>query len=249
MTSPYDGLPVDRWLAKTDELIERHPLRIDLIRDVAIASWGTLWLTKVGEGETAFGLSEVEIPSTVVGYFYERLFARELAALLPGEWRGGQSKDEKDLVCLYEPRFSIEMKASGQLGTKIFGNRSYGQKTEDVLTSKPEKSGYYITINFYGKILTLIRFGWIDASDWIPQKSATGQAASLKPEVYQYKLIQIPGEYRLSAPVGLLEGVGRKTAEELAGRGISTMYDLLNYNGRDGRLQKLREKARIQFRA
>jgi hypothetical protein len=247
VNTPYEGLPVDKWLAKTEELIEQHPLKVELIKDVAISSWGMLWLTKVGEGETAFRLDEVEIPSTVIGYFFEKLFARELAALLPGEWRGGQSKDEKDLVCLYEPRFSIEMKTSGQLGTKIFGNRSYGQKTDEALASKPEKSGYYVTVNFYGKILTLVRFGWIDASDWVPQKSATGQAASLQSEVYKYKLIGIPGEYRLSAPIGLLEGVGEKTAEELARRGISTIYDLLNYEDSDGLTRKLRERARKQF--
>lgn len=139
------------------------------------------------------------------------------------------------------------MKTSGQLGTKIFGNRSYGQKTEESLVSKPEKSGYYITVNFFGKTLTLLRFGWIDASDWKPQKSETGQAAALLPEVYKYKLLEIPGQYRLNAPVGILEKIGKKRAEDFATEGVQTIYDLLNYEGSDRRIKDFSEKARIQF--
>lgn len=195
MTSPYAGIPTEQWSAKTKELVASHPLKLDVIRNVAIASWGILWQTKIGEGERAIRLDEIELPATVIGYFFEKLFARELESRFPTVWRGGQSKDEKDIVCIANPSFSIEMKASGQLGTKIFGNRSYGQKTEDEsLTSKPEKSGYYITVNFYGKTLTLLRFGWIDVSDWKPQSSATGQAASLSNDVYKYKLEEIPGD-------------------------------------------------------
>ena len=36
-----------------------------------------------------------------------------------------------------------------------------------------------------------IRFGWLDSSDWIGQKSQTGQQSRLPPEVYKYKLIQV----------------------------------------------------------
>jgi len=247
VTSPYKGLPKEIWLDKTRELVLQHPLRVELIRDIAVSCWGTLWQTKIGEGPTVFRIDEVEVPSAVVGYFFEKLFARELAARLPTDWRGGQSKEEKDIVCLSDPYFSVEMKTSGQLGTKIFGNRSYGQKTEEALVSKPEKSGYYITVNFHGKALTLIRFGWIDASDWKPQKSETGQAASLTLEVYKYKLLEIPGRYRLSAPIGIMEGIGKKTAETFAGEGVQTIYDLLNYEGPNGRIQAFREKAREQF--
>jgi hypothetical protein len=139
------------------------------------------------------------------------------------------------------------MKTSGQLGTKIFGNRSYGQKGEETLVSKPEKSGYYITINFFGKSLNLIRFGWIDASDWKPQKAQTGQAATLLPEVYKYKLLEIPGEYRLNAPVGIMEGIGKMTAAILAAEGVQTVYDLVNYEGANRRIRSFREVARTQF--
>jgi ScaI-like restriction endonuclease len=108
--------------------------------------------------------------------------------------------------------------------------------------TKTEKSGYYITVNFHGKTLTLLRFGWIDASDWRPQASSTGQAASLPNEVYQYKLIEIPGDYRLTAPVGILEGVGPKTIEVFAKERVTTIQELLDYVGDNITVQKFREK-------
>ena len=73
-----------------------------------------------------------------------------------------------------------------------------------------QKSGYYITVNFFKQSLLLIRFGWIDAEDSIPQKSPTGQMAGLPDAVYQNKLTPIAGEYRLKAPVQLLPGIVRR---------------------------------------
>ena len=46
--------------------------------------------------------------------------------------------------------------------------------------AKKEKSGFYITVNFFNQTLTLMRFGWIDADDWDPQEAPTGQMAGLK---------------------------------------------------------------------
>jgi len=122
MTTPYNDVPHDRWLTITRQLIERHPLELDVIRKVAVQSWDTLWQTRIGEGETAIPLANVDAPATVIGYFFEKLFTRELELKFPNVWRGGRSKNEKDLVCLTNPAFSTEIKSSGQLGTKIFGN-------------------------------------------------------------------------------------------------------------------------------
>jgi hypothetical protein len=115
MASPYTDLPEHEWLDKTKALIEEHPLSLEIIRDIALSSWGTLWQTKIGDGKTAIRLDEIDVPATVVGYFFERLLARELQSKYPIEWRGAQSKDEKDLVYLLNPFFSIEIKTSGQL--------------------------------------------------------------------------------------------------------------------------------------
>jgi hypothetical protein len=176
----------------------------------------------------AVRLAELDVPATVVGYFFEVLLARELQGR-DSRWRGSQSTDEKDLVYLPDPSFSVEIKTSGQVGFKVYGNRSYGQKTASNLLVKKEKSGFYITVNFFGQVLTLIRFGWIDADDWNPQQAPTGQMAGLKQEVYDYKLLPIPGSYRQETPVLLLDGVGPTTEKKFAQLGIHTVGDLLHY--------------------
>jgi len=245
MLSPYAYLDRAHWKSKTLELIQQYPLSLAEIKDIALRVWQILWQTRIGSGKSAIRLNEIDVPAMVIGYFFERLYARELEIRYPDQWRGGRTKEEKDLVCLTNPLFSTEIKSSGQLGAKIYGNRSYKQKTKvDSLISKSEKSGYYITVNFYGTTLTLLRFGWIDYEDWQPQKAATGQAATLKDEVYQHKLIEITGEYRLNAPVGLLKGIGEKRIKIFASEGIRTIRDLLDYEGANELIQKFKEKAK-----
>jgi len=167
----------------------------------------------------------------VIGYFFEVLFAKELQNRYPDDWRGNLTEDEKDLVCIKQPNLSVEIKSSGQLGDRVYGNRSYGQKVVNTELAKKEKSGFYITANFFRRTLTLLRFGWIDASDWKSQKSPTGQMAGLPDSVYQHKLVLIDGDYRLDAPVDFLNGVGRKTAERFKAMGICTIRELLRYRG------------------
>lgn len=214
------------------QIVEQHPLKSERILEVALAGWDKLWQTTIGSGATAVRLAQLDAPATVVGYFFEVLLGRELAACFPGEWRGGsREKQEKDLVCESAQQFSIEMKTSGQLGWKIFGNRSYGQKALDPSLVKKEKSGYYLTVNVVKQTLTRIRFGWIDADDWKPQLAPTGQMAGLPDSVYRYKLIRIRGRYELQAPVRLLEGIGEVMAKQLGALGIRTIADLLQHSG------------------
>lgn len=52
MVSPHSDIPVEKWADKTKELIEQHPLKPDIIRDIALRSWSLLWQTKIGEGDT-----------------------------------------------------------------------------------------------------------------------------------------------------------------------------------------------------
>lgn len=249
MASPYVGIPEDRWLERTRELVDTHPLTEALIHDAAVVSWARLWNTKVGDAETGFPLVELDPPATVIGYFFEKIFSKELAQRLPGQWRGGQSGSEKDLHCLTDDAKSVEMKSSGQLGFKIFGNRSYGQKNENVDATKKDKSGYYITINFHKQCLTLLRFGWIDADDWQAQKSATGQMAGLPDSVYSGKLLVIRGPYMLQAPIKLIPGVGPKAFADLAHLGIHSIHDLLTRSVGDvpAKYAKHWKKARTMF--
>lgn len=242
--SPYTDQPVENWRSITEALVAEHPLSPDEVLEVALVAWGGVWSTEIGKGATRISLRDVNPPATVVGYFFERLFAKELATRHPKEWRGELSGDEKDLHCLVDSKYSTEIKSSGQLGLKIFGNRSYGQVVENEALAKKDKSGYYITVNFFGERLTLIRFGWIDGADWKPQKSPTGQMAGLEEETYRHKLIAIRGSYALEAPIALLDGVGAKTAAACAEAGIYSIRDALS-----ARLGSEKSIARVQAAA
>jgi hypothetical protein len=99
---------------------------------------------------------------------------------------------------VYEPdnSFSVEIKTSSS-SKGIFGNRSFSQESAE-RPEKKEKSGYYLTINYppIHKLrqiepIKLIRFGWLDHKDWQGQRAASGQQASLKPEVLALKLLTI----------------------------------------------------------
>ncbi|MGA3706673.1 ScaI family restriction endonuclease [Ralstonia nicotianae] len=246
MASPYAGKPITEWADITRALIAAHPLQPDVILDAAQTSWARLWGTTVGDATLGFPFAEADPPATVVGYFFEKLFAKELAARFPKIWRGGKGS-EKDLHCLTDLAKSVEMKASGQLGYRVYGNRSYGQQVENTDAAKKDKSGYYITINFHGQILTLLRFGWIDAEDWQAQKSATGQMAGLGDDVYKYKLLPIPGPYVLDGPVQLVDGVGPKAAQELVAAGLTTIRQLVTANNVSDRYAKLQAAARKRY--
>lgn len=247
MASPYAGTPVTQWDEITRSLVQAHPLTPELIHDAAMLSWSRLWNTWIGDGAVGFPIAEINPPATVIGYMFEKLFAKELAGRLPGAWRGG-ARSEKDLHCLVDETKSVEMKASGQLGYKIYGNRSYGQVLENIDAAKKDKSGYYITVNFYGQTLTMLRFGWIDASDWQAQKSPTGQMAGLGSDVYDHKLVPILGAYMLNGPIQLLDGVGDVTAEDLSMLGFNTIGQLILTNSVPPKYQRLQEVARQKYR-
>ena len=130
----------------------------------------------------------------MASYLHE-LIPLEFAATYPGVWRGDQAANEKDLVYIPDQRFSVEIKTSSD-PKKIFANRSYAQESS---TSKKDKNGYYIAVNFekFSKTRTApqrprirrIRFGWLDHSDWKGQDKATGQQASLYPASEKGKLL------------------------------------------------------------
>jgi len=244
MPSHYDNLGQEEWRAKTEELVSQHPLDFETIRRVALKCWNTLWSTTIGEGELSIRLWELDVPATVTGYFFEKLFAKELETEHPCLWRGGKSKDDKDIVHIPNDYYSIEIKSSGQLGLKVFGNRSYGQNVENSELEKKEKSGYYITVNFYERTLNLLRFGWIDHEDWKAQKAPTGQASGLSDSVYKYKLLEISGDYRLDAPIGIVKGIGSKISKDFSEEGVQTIRDLQNYQGKNSKILKFKEKLR-----
>ena len=100
----------------------------------------------------------------------------------------------KTLFNIPNTDYSVEIKTSSDKA-HIYGNRSYAQETS---SAKKSKTGYYLAINFekFSKQcarpkITLIRFGWLDHSDWIGQEAASGQQARLDAYVEQKKLVTL----------------------------------------------------------
>ena len=191
MQSPYEGLDENEWLAKTQELVNSHPL-IKEIKDVVFQSWNDIFNSKIG----SFRIGKEIFPSPqILSFFLHELVARYLSLKYPKRYKVGELKHDKDVHDIENPSLGIEIKASSNL-TQIYANRSYAQPSSASETK--DKNGYYLTINFQRisrlnprPKITIIRFGYLEHKDWIPQKSPTGQQARLSAEAYQYKLIEI----------------------------------------------------------
>jgi ScaI restriction endonuclease len=129
----------------------------------------------------------------IMGFLLHELIPLELTSKYPRDWRRDTSVSDKDLVYIPDDSFSIEVKTSSD-PNHIYGNRSYAQ---GISKGKKGKSGYYLAVNFEkfftsnNPSIRLIRFGWIDSSDWIGQKAETGQQSRLPPDVENYKLLQL----------------------------------------------------------
>ena len=232
MSDYYKGRPPEDWLRITRKLVSRHPLFSDraLLLDCIHQTWDALWATQVGSGDLVVSLAELSPRAQIVGDFFENLLAIQLSRI--GPWRRGSSK-EKDLIFVGNApkgKYDFEIKTSGQATGKIYGNRSYAQPDEEGNLESPsrkKRSGYYLCINFWSTTIYSIRVGWIDPEDWEPQRSPTGQMAGLKDYVYDYKLVPIPGEFYLQAPLFVLSGVGAKTVEGLNSLGVKEVGDLV----------------------
>ncbi len=238
MKSPYAGKDKLEWKSITEVLVENHPLNKQDIHDIAVKSWSLLWETKIGK---IISVREAGLSAQVIGNFFQKIFTHQLENKFKDDWRGDSYKKDKDLVYIKDINFSVEMKSSGQPGYELYGNRCTSLDVNKKSSGK-DKSGYYITVNFIGDKLTLLRFGWIDNDDWQPQKSPTGHAATLDKDVYKYKLIDINGSYRNNTPIMLCAGIGEATEEYCNKHHVFTFQDLRGYIGNDEKIAKLRDK-------
>ncbi len=188
MQSPYSNKPENEWLIITENLVKNHPLKTNEIVEVVLESWQ--WIFKSKIGDFSIGTDIFPTPQ-IMSFLLHELVALNLEKRHPKTWKKGVTKSEKDLVCTEDNSFSVEIKASSDK-KQVFGNRSYAQ--EESATSQKVKSGYYLTINFEKFTendrpeITIIRFGFLEHTDWIGQASQTGQQARLSAESYKYKL-------------------------------------------------------------
>ena len=191
MSSPYKDKPVEEWSTITDELIAAHPLSENQIVEYCLAAWDDIYCSKIGRHGFKIG-EDIFVRPQIIGALLHELIPAEIVANNPKLWQREQRVDDKDIVYVPDNAFSIELKTSSN-SSKIFGNRSYAQAPTE---SKKSKDGYYLTINFEQikersdtlPEITIIRFGWLDHTDWTGQAAATGQQAWLSKETYLYKL-------------------------------------------------------------
>ena len=194
MKSPYDHKPEETWKSITKNIVAKHPLSLEAIRQIVLESWEDI--TKSSIGSYKIGVDIFPQPQ-ILGFFLHELIPLKLATRFPGQWHKDKTKNDKDAVFIKDSQFSIEIKTSSH-PTKVFGNRSYGKKAKNNVEKTKTKSGYYLLINFK-KItdnnrigcITKIRFGWIDEDDWTSQSAETGQQASLSAAVYEKKMIEV----------------------------------------------------------
>lgn len=181
--NPYENIPVKQWPKVTYDLVEQHPLRNDIV-DFCLKSWQSILHGKINT-YLNMHISEMSISPQATGALLHDVIPEYIAKKVPNFRKGIGS--EKDVICEEDDFFSFEIKTSSQ--KSIYGNRSYTKSD-----SGKSKSGYYLTINFE-KInansprILLIQMGWLDQSDWIGQKSETGQQARLTKDAKEKKLV------------------------------------------------------------
>jgi hypothetical protein len=192
--TPYSDRPISEWQATTEQLLAANPLDQKTLVAIVLNAWQCILDSKICELQ--IGKDFFPNPQ-MMGYFIETLTAIHLSERFPMIWRHGKEKDEKDVICLTDDAFSIEIKSSSS-PNKIFGNRSYAQEQTDASTKS--KSGYYLAINFekfntenplQQPKIRLIRLGYLEHTDWRGQISAKGQKANLAPDAYRYKFITL----------------------------------------------------------
>ncbi len=196
--SPYFGVPIDEWADKTRSLIEAYPIAPKDVVDIVLRSWNAIFESTLGDG-FRIGIHIFPTPQ-IMGTLLHELIPLEIESNTGGRWRAQRTAAEKDLVFVPDDQFSTEIKTSSD-ASRIYANRSYGQESESA--GKKAKSGHYIAVNFdkwpvvesrptreqIRPAIRVIRIGWIDHTDWIAQRSPTGQQSSLPPQVENAQLL------------------------------------------------------------
>ncbi len=190
MKQYYNPKDSSDWQKVTDSLVDYHPLNDKEIVDVVLQSWDDIFNSQIG----SFYIGKEIFPTPqIMSFLLHELVAHYLSLKYKQLYKVGVNKNEKDIHHLKDDSLSVEIKASSH-PNQIFGNRSYAQPSSG--KGQKNKNGYYITINFekFPKDrsrrpeILIIRFGYLEHSDWIAQTAATGQQARLAPNVYKYKL-------------------------------------------------------------
>lgn len=190
MKKYYNPDDSSEWQMVTDSLVDYHPLNDNEIVEVVLQSWDDIFNSQIG----SFYIGKEIFPTPqIMSFLLHELVAHYLSLKYKHLYKVGVNKNEKDIHHLKDDSLSVEIKASSH-PNQIFGNRSYAQPSSG--KGQKDKNGYYITINFekFPKDrssrpeILIIRFGYLEHTDWIAQTAATGQQARLASDVYKFKL-------------------------------------------------------------
>lgn len=193
---PYEGVDEKQWESVTMDLVDRFPIPMSVIKEIVLDSWNEIFTITNNNHDFAIGQTIFPKPQ-VLGFFLEEIITQKIYRLDPETWVPDPTGYSKDLVNKVKPEFSVEIKTSSS-AKNIYGNRSYGQRGH---SAKKSKDGYYLAVNFeqFDKSnplskrpeIRLIRFGYLNYTDWLSQASSTGQQARIPAHIERVKLLPI----------------------------------------------------------
>lgn len=189
MKNPYPS-DTTKWALVTRRLLAGFPVSMPDLTKVVLASWEDIFHSRIGTRGYAIGTDIYPEPQ-IIAFLLHELIPLNLATTFPRKWLRGTGASQCDAVCVDDDDCSFEIKTSSS-ASGIFGNRSYAH-ISDKATKR--RGSFFLAVNF-GKFaarqarpeITLIRFGWLGASDWIGQRAESGQQARLTKEARAYKL-------------------------------------------------------------
>ena len=159
------------------------------LSETVLSSWEDIFHSRIGAKAYEIGRDILPEPQ-IMGFLLHELIPLNLSAAHPKRWRRGAAATECDAVYVPNPDYCFEIKASSS-AKGVFGNRSYAHVSD---TASKRRGSFFLIVNF-AKFsaarrpeITLIRFGWLSATDWIGQKSPSGQRARLTKEARAFKL-------------------------------------------------------------
>ena len=130
MINPYENKNEDEWFDITCNLIKNHPLDMDIMVDTVLETWEDIFNSSFGKNDIKIGVDIFPTPQ-IMGFLLHELIPINLKAKLSSDdWVKDKEVSEKDLV--YRPNldYSVEIKTSSDK-KRIFGNRSYAQKSDN----------------------------------------------------------------------------------------------------------------------
>ena len=100
MSSPYEGIEIEKWYSATEDLIRSYPLTKKEIIETVLKAWNDILSTKIAN-KLQIGKDVFPSPQIMGNYLHE-LIPYILAENYPGIWRKDSEKNEKDLFGLID---------------------------------------------------------------------------------------------------------------------------------------------------